>query len=423
MAHLLMIESWVGASGKLLPPLLQSMGHSYTFVTRNPSHYQNPHSSEPHPVLRYAKEVIETDTNDLDALCNAVRRSRYDGVITVCDYYIETVRSVAKALGLTCPFSANVEKVRQKHLLRQAIDRARLPNVRYRLVKTWEEAKIAAADISYPVVFKPVDLASSAFVKLVRTEDELRLAFNELASFPLNFRKQPRNPSCLLEEYLEGDEVSVESVSYGGRTTVIGVTDKSVTGEPYFIENGHMFPANLAGGVQREVTKYVQDVLEAAGYGYGIGHTEVKLTKNGPRVIEVNPRIAGNYIVELIERVTGINLLRVFVQLALGQEPSLTRTDMTAKSAAIMFYVPRQGGKIEKITGEDRIKADSHVVRYKIEDCIGTTISQPVDNACYLGHLVAEDAEGLCARKYAEAALACMDVVFTEEEGNDGDGR
>ena len=63
MAHLLMIESWVGASGNLLPPLLRELGHSYTFVTRKASHYQNPMSSEKHAVFRYADDVVETETN------------------------------------------------------------------------------------------------------------------------------------------------------------------------------------------------------------------------------------------------------------------------------------------------------------------------------------------------------------------------
>ena len=88
MAHLLMIESWVGASGNLLPPLLRELGHSYTFVTRKASHYQNPMSSEKHAVFRYADDVVETETNDLQQLIESVRHVRFDGVITVCDYYI-----------------------------------------------------------------------------------------------------------------------------------------------------------------------------------------------------------------------------------------------------------------------------------------------------------------------------------------------
>lgn len=412
MANLLMIESWVGASGNLLPPLLCSMGHTYTFVTRKPAHYQNPLSNEEHAVFRYASKVIEVETNDVEQIIQAVKDENYDGVITVCDYYIETVCKVAKILKLPCPFSSNVKEIRQKHLLRQMIDRAKLPNVNYRLAKTWEEVKKAAEEIAYPLVLKPVDLASSAFVKLIKNETDLEQAFHELEGFPLNFRDQPRNCTYLLEEYLDGEEVSVESVSYQGEIHIIGITDKSVTGNPYFIENGHMFPADLPDSVTEQIITYVKKVLKEVGYHHGIAHTEVKITEKGPRIVEINPRTAGNYIVELIERVTDINLLEVFVHLALGERPELMQKNDKVKSAAIMFYVPKRGGKIVSVLGEDMIREDEHTARYKIEDCVGKEIEKPIDNACYLGHIVAVDESGKNARKYAEKLIGYMQVEF-----------
>lgn len=240
MAHLLMIESWVGASGNLLPPLLKELGHSYTFVTRKPSHYQSALSTEKHAVFRYADNVIEAETNDIQALTEAVKSVRFDGVITVCDYYIETVCEIAKIFRVPCPFPENVKIARQKHLMRQALDKAGLSNPVYGFANDWQEVEKVVAQIGYPLVIKPVDLASSAFVRLIQNEDELKDAYQNLEAFPLNFRDQPRNCTYLLEEYMSGVEVSVESVSYKGETTIIGITDKSVTGAPYFIENGHM---------------------------------------------------------------------------------------------------------------------------------------------------------------------------------------
>ena len=92
MAHLLMIESWVGVSGNLLPPLLRELGHSYTFVTRKASHYQNPMSSEKHAVFRYADDVVETETNDLQQLIESVRHVRFDGVIITSKRFVKLQR-------------------------------------------------------------------------------------------------------------------------------------------------------------------------------------------------------------------------------------------------------------------------------------------------------------------------------------------
>lgn len=212
--------------------------------------------------------------------------------------------------------------------------------------------------------------------------------------------------------------VSVESVSYKGETTIIGVTDKSVTGSPYFIEDGHMFPAKLAPAKEDDLKQYVRGVLNAVGYDNGISHTEVKLTPNGPRVVEVNPRTAGNYIVELIERVTEVNLLRAYVDLALGKKPNLDVRDTGYKSAAIKFLVPQQGGTIIRVQGVESLKSDPHIARYHIEDCVGKTIDAPIDNACYLGHIVTQDAVGQNARAYAEDALKRVTVEFNNQEGD-----
>lgn len=416
MAHLLMIESWVGASGNLLPPLLKSLGHTYTFVTRKPGHYQNPLSDEEHTVFRCADSVLVTETNDISELLETVKPYQFDGVITVCDYYIDTVREVARELKLPCPFPDKVKEVREKHLIRKALDDAGLQNPKYYLAKNFFEAKKAAKDIGFPLVIKPVDLASSAFVKLINTDEELEEAFRALESFTLNFREQPRNMCNLLEEFMEGKEVSVETVTYKGETTIIGITDKSVAGKPYFIENGHMFPANLEYEVESELKKFIIKVLEAVGFNHGIAHTEIKITGKGFRVVEINPRTAGNYIVELIQNVTGVNMLNSFVDLSLGIKPKILKQDRGIKSSAIMFFVPQKSGVISRIQGKDTLKDNEHVVRYKIEDCVGKHIDLAIDNASYLGHVITKDRNGFNARRFAEDVINSIEFKFGEEE-------
>ena len=415
MAHLLMIESWVGASGNILPPLLKELGHTYTFVTRKPAHYQSSLSTEKHAVFRYAENIIETETNDTQGMLDVLKPYRFDGVITVCDYYIETVQDVARALSLPCPFPAAVKTARQKHLMRQALDAVGIPNPIYYLAHDWAEIEAAAEKIGYPLVLKPVDLASSAFVKLIQNGDDLKTAYEDLKDFPLNFRDQERDCTYQLEEFMLGEEVSVESVSFNGKTTILGITDKSITGQPYFIEDGHMFPAKLDDETRDNITRFVCETLSAVGYDHGIAHTEVKITAKGPRIVEINPRTAGNYIVELIERVSGINLMRSFVDLSLGIEPDLSSCDTGVNSAAISFIVPKQGGTVAQMIDTDTLDSDNNVVRYKIEDCVGKKIDNPIDNACYLGHIVTQDSIGYHAREYAQNALNRIKVRFEGE--------
>jgi len=416
-AHLLMIESWVGASGNLLPPLLKARGHSYTFVTRKLGHYGEPDVQPPHPVIAHADEVLVTETNDPAALIEFLRPYSFDGVITVCDYYIDTVREVAKAFSLPCPFPDTVELVRNKYRMRESLDQAKLANPLYRITRSWEETKAAAEEIGYPLVAKPVDLASSAFVNLIRNPDELHTAYKALDAFSLNFRDQERDRRILLEAFMQGTEVSVESVCYDGYIHTLGITDKSVTGTPYFIENGHMFPAKVDEQTAQEVRQFVEQALHAVGFDHGIAHTEVMLTANGPRIVEINPRTAGNYIVELVKHVTGLDLLEVFVDLALGQKPLLKQQDQGAASAAIAFLVPPHEGIIAQMEGIETLASDPRIVRFQFVDGNNRFVNKPIDNACYLGHVVACDPEGQEAGSYAETALSRVRLHYLEEGG------
>lgn len=409
MAHLLMIESWVGGTGRIFPLAIGRLGHRYSFVTRNRDHYRDPRTREIHPVIEHAEHVLSWDTNDVPALIEFLRAQhailKFDGVVTICDYYIDTVAQVAQALGLPQAFSANVVMERRKDLVREAIERAGLPNPKFAVTAGWEQTRAEAQRIGYPLILKPTDLASSAFVRLVRDEVELCHAYDALEQFPRNFREQERVPLVLLEEYLQGEEVSVEACTYGGRTTVIGITDKSLAGFPYFIEDGHMFPARLQPAQAEAVVALVRGALAAVGHDHGISHTEVKLTADGPRVIEINPRPGGNYIVELIQRVTGIDLLDAQIELALGREPDLSPRATGVSSAAIKFLVPPRGGRVETVEGVDSLDSDPHLARWSLAAIAGSDVAEPIDNACYLGHVVAVDASGQGARAHAERAL------------------
>ncbi|NOT27632.1 MAG: ATP-grasp domain-containing protein [Acidobacteria bacterium] len=418
MAHLLMIESWVGGTGRILPEAITTRGHRYTFVTRNRRHYLEAKTREIHPVLEHAEHVLTAETNQLQALTEFLRGQHellhFDGVITICDYYVDAVAHVAKALGLPQAFPASIGLERRKHLVRQALDRAGLPNPAYAVTTSWPATREAAERIGYPVVVKPPDLASSAFVRLVKDERELHDAFSSLERFSTNFREQAREPLWLLEEFMAGDEVSVEACTFQGETTVIGITDKSLTGFPYFIEDGHMFPARLDAPTTEAVTALVRGALDAVGHDHGISHTEVKLTPDGPRIVEINPRPGGNYIVELVERVTGIDLLAAQIDLALGCAPSLARKSTGVASAAIAFLVPPRAGHVASVAGADTLPGDSHVARWTLNAIAGTDVAAPVDNACYQGHVVAVDPDGLDARRYAERALRRVMLTYAD---------
>ncbi|GAB4194093.1 MAG: ATP-grasp domain-containing protein [Roseiflexaceae bacterium] len=416
MAHLLVLESWVGASSVLLPRAIKELGHRFTFVTRDLQHYlRNPPAPGLHPLL-LADNILTTETNDLPSLLAYLEQQHrvmgFDGVLTTCDYYLEAAALVANRLGLPGSSPEGVRTARTKHLMRQALEQAGLPNPQFRTASNWEEARAAAEAIGYPVVFKPTDLCAGMYVTCARDEAELQQAFERLAGFPVNARHQARPAECLIEELLEGEELSVETSTFQGATTVIGITDKPLAGFPAFVEAGHMFPARLAEQQRDAVAALARDALAATGYTHGVAHTEIRLTPHGPRIIEINVRQAGNYITELVRHVTGINISHAMVQLALGQRPHLTPQETGIRSAAIRFLLPGRAGTIASVSGAEGLDSDPNVVAWHLSAVPGQQVRVLRDNNDYLGHVIAVDHEGVAADRLAERAAGLVQIAL-----------
>ncbi|MFH9856189.1 ATP-grasp domain-containing protein [Streptomyces althioticus] len=409
MAHLLVVESWVGSMSRLLPRAIQEGGHSFTFLTRDLHHYlRTAPEGAAHPLLG-ARDVVTADTNDPDSLLPFVERLHevfgFDGVLTSCDYYLPTTALAAERLGLPAPDAEAVRNACRKDATRHVLDEAGVPGPRFAVHEQWAELAAAARDIGYPLVVKPVDLCAGMFVRRVDDEAQLAAAVRAVGDFPVNARGQRRAPAVLLEELMDGPEVSVETVSHAGAVQVVGVTDKSVGGAPAFVETGHMFPAALPAAEAEDAVRTALDALKALGLTEGgVAHTEIKLTSAGPRVVEVNPRPAGNRITELVRHVTGVDLVAAFVDVSLGRAPDLRRTDTGLRSAAIGFLVPETTGTLAALD-DTGLRTRPDVLEAELAEP-GRQVRATGSNNDYLGHVMVGDTGGTGARKRVEGLLA-----------------
>lgn len=422
MATLLMIESWLQSTGEGLPPLLDVLGHDYVLVTRDPRLY-GAGSGEPHPALAGAAEVVVVETNDTAAV---VRRAAalaaerpVDGVLTTCDYYLAAAAAVAGRLGLPGSAPDVMARAVRKDHVRAALDAAGLPSVRHAVAAGLDDVLAAARRLGYPLVAKPVDLNAGTSVRRVDEESHLKDAWAEIAGLTHNTRCQPLAGVVLLEEVLAGTEVSVEAVTAGGSTTVLGITDKSVAGAPAFVESGHMFPADLSAAVAAEAADFAVAAIEAIGITHGLTHTEVMLTAGGPRLVELNPRQGGGHIFDLVHLVTGTHPLRALVDLALGEEPDLgtaaaplPAAAVPRGSAAVLFVIAPRAGRVVAVEGLDHLAADPRVHRWTLP--VPADAARPVDNEAYLGHVVVTDPAGPGARAHAEDLVASLLLRFDD---------
>ena len=270
------------------------------------------------------------------ALALAAQR-RVTGVFCYDEGLVWPAAHAATALGLPGNGPEAIRRCRDKRGTRDALERAGVPQPASACVATFDEAAAAAADIGYPVVLKPRGLAGSKGVQRADDPDELQDAYRAASS-----ASYPGVPTyeagVLVEEYVEGPEISVDAVFYEGRCTPMVIARKQVAFDPFFEEVGHVVDAADPLFDDRELLDLLERSHDALGFRYGVTHTEFKLTPRGMRLLEVNARLGGDLIPHLGELAAGVDPALAAADAIAGRRPA--PRPRLAKVAAIRFLYP-----------------------------------------------------------------------------------
>jgi biotin carboxylase len=280
------------------------------------------------------------DTSDPGAIAAAVTALAGNdpniGVLTWDETVLEATARAAEKLGLPHMSADATALCRDKYATRTLMDRAGLASVRHRLVTTESDAVGAAREIGYPVVVKPRSLAGSVGVALAHDDQAVRGAFASAAT--ARFPNLPMGDGVLIEEYLDGPEISVDSVVDDGLVRCVHVARKRLGDPPYFEEVGHLLTNWSGQPWAAAVRELVVETHRVLGVTHGVTHAEVRLTPAGPRLVELNGRLAGDLIPYASELATGIDLVSVAAELALGRQVPLTASRQ--RVAEIRFIYP-----------------------------------------------------------------------------------
>ncbi|CAN5512860.1 N/A [soil metagenome] len=408
MSHFVFVESNTTGTGRLAVELLVDEGADVTFVTQKRDRY--PFLATERPGLH----VVACDTNDsavLEARLREIARARpIDALLTFSTFYVTAVAEVARRLGLPGldPEAANL--CHQKHLGRQRFRRDGLPTPDFWVVSTEAEVEEVARTVTYPCVVKPVAESGSAGVRLIESPEALRAHYRTLAGRTINERGQPLFGEVLIETLLTGPELSVETLTFGGTTRVIGITQKRLSEPPWFVELGHVFPAELDEGARTSVERAVRAGLVAVGLDFGPAHTELRMTEEGPVIVEINPRLAGGMIPELVRWATGIDLLRAVLALALGESPAAQAT--RDEVAGIRFFTARRPGILRDARGLDDVRKLATVRDVRIDKPTGASVRAAECATDRLGYVIAAGPDREAVVRDLDSALALVELVI-----------
>lgn len=284
-----------------------------------------------------------------DTLVTAARRvtarEPAAGVLCWDEARIHATARVARLLGLPGGDPDAVERCRDKYLSRSALAAAGVRQPSFALVGTVGEALAAAERIGYPVILKPRAAAASYGVVLVHDRQELaaRFGFSHDATVP----EAPRHPSpVLVEEFIGGPEISVDSVIAGGMVTPVFVAHKDVGFPPFFEETQHLVhhPDALLGDPALRAS--LQSAHAALGVRDGWTHSEFKLTAEGPALVEVNARLGGDLVPYLGLRASGTDPGLLAAAAACG-EPVRVTSDREMVAGVRFLYAQRDDVLVE----------------------------------------------------------------------------
>lgn len=260
-----------------------------------------------------ADEFYPISVVEKEQILDICKEKHIDGICTIAsDVSAPTVAFVAEKMRQVGNSYEAAIKANNKFLMRNAFVEAGVPCPSYQRVSSMEE--LEAERFHYPVIVKPTDRSGSMGISKVNgAADLLRSAEQALK---VSFEHE-----ILVEDFIEGREISVEFISYRGKHYPLQITDKVTTGAPHFVELEHHQPAALSVEQYDEIYDLTKKALNALGVTNGASHSEYKITEDGKVfVMEIGARMGGDFIgSDLVRLSTGYDFLRGVIDVALGQ--------------------------------------------------------------------------------------------------------
>ena len=287
-----------------------------------------------------------------------------------------TVNYVAEHLGLPCNKTAYTDIQTNKYKMRAAMQQAGVACPKFVLADESFSAE-ALRDFRFPVIVKPTDRSGSRKVMKLESPQGVEEAVKEACSVSYENK-------AIDEEYLEGNEYSMETISFDGVHHYLATTKKFTTGAPHFIETGHMQPSDLTDEENERAKAIVLKALDALHVENSAGHSEFKVAPDGSiNIIEIGARMGGDCIgSDLVYLSTGNDFVRMVIDVACGNPPAVLETPGQDKVEIHFIFTQDDLDRLEQIKREtpERI--------YRISGLEMENMGNTIDSSSRVGYYI-----------------------------------
>ena len=377
---------------------LKKRGHEVLLI----DYFQNP------PAKYFADKHFVASTLDVEAVEQITISEKADLICTACtDQALLTVAKVSESLSLPCYISYQTAlNVTNKSYMKKVLCENNIPTSKYTVLHGYD--KEALKGFNYPLVVKPADCNSSKGVKKVLTGEELEISINEAIEYS-------RTQTAIVEEFKEGDEISADFYVEGTSVKLLCATGSvKIKNRNSFTILRSCYPT-VTSFQETQLTNIAQQIVNA----FGLHDTPLLIQlirkEESFNVVEFSARMGGGSKYKLIEVLSGVNIMSKYVDLILGEKPSVCPSKQV--NYAMMNYVYCHPGILHQVTGFDELIDSACIHSYFLYKTDGMSITKAEtsgDRAA--GYLVIADNEEELQKK---TAYADAHILVLDEQGND----
>jgi len=313
-------------------------------------------------------QYVNCSTVDKKGVLRAASELDIDGIVTFAsDIAVSTVSYVAERLDLTGAQESVAEAMTNKIRFRVFQRENNLNHPNFAIVEQREDLDRQISNLSFPLMFKPVDTSGSRGISMVSKPDP------ESCSLAFEYAKgYSRSKTVCVEQYVEGTDVSGDGFLSDGRLTFAVITKKY---KRDFAVTGHRIPTALSADDQNRVIAEVAKTCTALGYMDGPLDFDVRISNDHATVLELSPRLGGNGIPMIIERGTGVDLFSAAIRLSLGYKVKLPEKHEIGRSCGTIIFGSDTAGILEHLASDQEImEAAPEIFEYHLSFKIGDEV-------------------------------------------------
>ncbi len=363
--------------------------------------------------LKYADLPIVTDINNYNDILEIGRSNKIDGIFTHAVEIPHIVAKVANTLSLPGIKPKIAERATNKIERITYLKKNGIPCANFVVINHEDELDSKSGEIGFPLIIKPIDNAGARGVQLVEEKTKIYDAYQEAI-------KSSKQRRVLLEEVLNGEEISTESVVYNGKIHTFALADrnydKSEKFKPFFVEDGINYPTNLSVEMQDSILNLVEKTINVLGIDFGAAKGDIIIDNGIPKIIEMASRTSGGWFgAGSIPAATGCNMLKPLIQMAVGNSPDIDALKPTRNlGCAQRYIIPTEEGIVKKISGlNEACNEDGVVMSEFFLPKIGDRISRAKSHADRFGMIICTSNSRSTAIEKCESAISKVKIEIS----------